>query len=121
MLPPQGAARHPEHRNEPCVHPPAPALLSAAPFHSLVLPSFSLVCECPLWVTRAQIALWAPVGPALWKWDLSVPRAALPKPPLRGDRDTPAQDGSETAVGTVWDTQRIAGSGHCHSAPVTFP
>lgn len=31
---------------------------------------------------------------------ISVPQAALPKPPLQGDRDTPAQEGSETAVGT---------------------
>lgn len=124
MLPPQGAARHPVHRNELCVHPPAPALLSAAPFHSLVLPSFSLVCECPQWVTRAQIALWAPVqllallngnGISLSHGQLSQSHHSE----VTGTHQH--RTAQRQQWGQVWDTQRIAGSGHCHSAPVAFP
>lgn len=70
----QRTARHPVHRNELCVHPPAPALLSAAPFHLLVLQSFSLVTSTQKRVspvghlsTDCTVASSASAGPVLWE------------------------------------------------------
>lgn len=127
MLPAQRTARHPMHRNELCVHPPAPALLSAAPFHSLVLPSFSFMIP-----TQKQVS---PVGHQ--STDCTVVSSASARPVIweRGSlahRQLSQSHWSEVTGthqhgmaqsqqwGQVWDTQRTAGSGHGHSASVAF-
>lgn len=63
---------------------------------------------------------WCICWPSHMGNGISVSQAALPKPLLRGDRDTPGMAQSQQ-WGQVWDTQRIAGSGHGHSASVAFP
>lgn len=74
VLPTQRRARHPVHRRELCVHPPAPALLPAAPFHSSVLPSFSVVTSLQKRVspvghqsTDCPVVSSAPAGPVIWE------------------------------------------------------
>lgn len=83
MLPVQRTRRHPVHRKELCVHPPAPALLSAAPFHTLVLQSFSLVTSIQKQVS--PVVPSASAGPVIWEMGSlcltgSSPKATTPRP-----------------------------------------
>lgn len=95
------------------MHPPAPPLPSAAPFHSLVLQPFSLVTSTQKRVspvghqsTDCTVVPSAAAGPVLWE----MGSLCLPKPLLRGHRDTPAWDGSEPPVGTGVGHRELLGA-----------
>lgn len=120
VLPTQRRARHPVHRRELRVHPPAPALLPAAPFHSSVLPSFSVVTSLQKRVspvghqsTDCPVVSSAPAGPVIWEIGSLCLTDRSPRAMVRGDRDTPAQDGSEAAVGTG-----VGHTGNCWEQPL---
>lgn len=125
MLPTQRTARHPVHRKELCVHPPAPALLPDAPFHSSGLPPFSLVTSLQKPVSPVghqspdcTVVSSAPAGPVLWEIGSLCLTGSSPRATVRGHRDTPAQDGSGAAEGTGVGHRELLGAA---TATLAFP